>query len=94
MQGELKVVREAAKKHAIVVDDTHYQAEGDTYGKLMAIVADLKAQGWKSGMICFDGEKGNYRINVFPPGQEPEARGVFFKAGEGARRYCLYIKRK
>jgi hypothetical protein len=91
---ELNVIRTTAQKHATAVDITHYTVVRDPYGTLMSIVKDLKAQGWKSGWICGENGSTQKHITVFPPGQEPEPRGVFFRPGQGARRYIIYVDRE
>jgi hypothetical protein len=91
---ELNVICATAQKHATAVDSTHYTVARDTYGALMSIAKDLKGQGWRSGWICGENGSTQKRITVFPPGQEPEPRGVFFRPGEGARRYIIYVDKE
>ena len=93
-RNEIETIRTTAQKYATVADDTHYVVERDPHGALIKIVKDLKEQGWKNRWICGASGSTQKWITVFPPGQEPEPRGVFFRPGEGARRYTIYVDKE
>jgi hypothetical protein len=93
-RAEIATIRATAQKYATAVNDTHHTVARDAYGALLNIVQDLNTQGWKSGWICGENGSTRKRITVFPPGQEPEPRGVFFRPGEGARCYTIYVDRE
>jgi hypothetical protein len=95
-QSEMDVIRKTAQQYSHMADTKRlkFEAERDPHGALMKVVEDLKNQGWKSGWICGEKDSTQKRITVFPPGQEPEPRGVFFKPGEGARRYTIYMDKE